>query len=149
MKCYIKYLKEINEMKSFLNESLWYKWCRKNQSPPNTHHWPNAQLVPEQCLPWEKAVSPPVLLLSTLLHGMKHLLGQLWSASLFVSPPRPFVKRTGRRRRPWRSWHCVSTHHLKHWCVTNTVLVINLKYTTVLAVMKKNNLPPSQNQYKA
>lgn len=72
---------------------------QKNQLPPNTHHWPNAQLVPEQCVPWEKAVSPPVLLLSMLLHGMEHF-GQFWSASLFVSPPRPFAGGAGKRRRP-------------------------------------------------
>lgn len=59
-----------------------------------------------------------------------------------MSPPRPFAGGQGRRKRPWRSWHCVSTPHLKHWCVTNTVLVTNLKYNTVCCYEEKK--APSQ-----
>lgn len=41
-------------------------------------------------------------------------------------------------------WHCASTvqQEQKHWCVTNTIVVINLKQSTVWVAMKKINFQP-------
>ena len=56
--------------------------------------------------------------------------------------PTPLLLAKGQREEQRRFWYCMSTaqQQLKHWCVTNAVLVTNLKHSTIQAAMEKNNI---------
>lgn len=103
-----------------------YKWCKGNHSPPPTSI--GAQPVSKQQLFWKSSPSCFIARYDITGNGLSSWSIQTGCPGCVTFQLRP--------------WHCVSTaqQYLNHWCVSNTVLVTNLKHSTIWAARRK--LPP-------
>jgi len=101
----------------------------------------DAQSFPEQ---WRSPDNSPSLYVH---HGVIWYGISLWSVWVRCPGHVPAQLLASRAREAEKSFTSVSItyQHLKHQCVTDTILILTPKHSTILPTRKKNNSIPAEN----